>query len=112
MPDQMILVEINSEHLPYEIDMLRETYRRWMTITGPLTPDQAFACNSLIETFCVHARALLDFFSDRRTGPTDAIASDFTDGYVATFDLTKEPVKSLRTKLNKQLFHLTKNRTI
>ncbi len=115
VPDQ-ILVDINNEHLPYEIGMLRESFRRWVqfaqTIKGPLTPDQAFTRNSLIETFCVHARALLDFFSDRRTDQTDAIASDFTNGYVATFDPTKEPIKSVRTKLNKQLFHLTRNRTV
>jgi hypothetical protein len=69
----------------------------------PQVPD------SLIDTFCVHARALLYFFSDSDPQADDAIASNFASNY-EPIDLTTEPVRSLLRKLNKQIFHLTKNR--
>jgi hypothetical protein len=114
VPNQ-ILTQINGEHLPYEIDMLRACYSGWQdfvqSVPSPTTQEQQLCRNVLIESFCMHARALLDFFS-KSNDPTDAIASDFTNGFVPTFDCSKEPLKTLRTKLNKELFHLTKNRTI
>jgi hypothetical protein len=114
MPDQA-LVQIIDEHLPYEIDMLRGIYQHFgvSKINPTLSDfDKKILYFSQIEAFCVHARALLDFFSNKRTYPTDSIAGDFTTGYQPTFDLTTEPLKSLYTKLNKQIFHLTTNRTI
>jgi hypothetical protein len=69
--------------------------------------------NALIEALCVHARSLIDFFSDKRSKKSDAIASDFTTGFVTGLDLTKEgTLDCLRTKLNKHIFHLTTDRTI
>jgi hypothetical protein len=111
VPDQ-ILIEINGEHLPYEIDMLRAAYLHFNGLARLDPAQTAFYRNVLIESFCVHARALLDFFANRSNDATDALPSDFTDGFSPTFDLTKDPLKALRVKLNKQLFHLTKNRTI
>jgi hypothetical protein len=43
-----IFTDIFNEHLPYEIDMLRETYR----LIPPL-PD-GYQKNALIEAFCIH----------------------------------------------------------
>jgi hypothetical protein len=100
------------EHLPYEIDMLRAAYLQFNELARLDPARTAFWRNVLIESFCVHARALLDFFSNKSNDPTDALPSDFTVGFSPTFDLTKDPLKALRVKLNKQLFHLTKNRTI
>jgi len=57
-------------------------------------------------------RARFRIFSNKSNDPTDALPSDFTVGFSPTFDLTKDPLKALRVKSNKQLFHLTKNRTI
>jgi hypothetical protein len=55
---------IISEHLPYEIDMMRYAFRR---LQSPLqSPLQQEELNALIECFCVHARNLLDFFWDRK----------------------------------------------
>lgn len=115
MPDQ-ILLDIMLEHLPYEIDMLRGTYSESLQILRNRPASETFGQQTirfaLLEAFCIHARGLLDFFSNNRSDPTDAVASDFTTGYVPTFDQNAEPLKSLRVKLNKQIFHLTKNRTI
>jgi hypothetical protein len=112
-----ILVEIIAEHLPYEIDMLRLSYDELEARAKKLTDtnkskEEQVRQYALIEGFCVHARSLIDFFSNRRTQKTDAIASDFTTGFVTTLDLAREPLKSIRVKLNKQIFHLTTDRTI
>ena len=54
-----ILIEIYNEHLPYEIDMLRSTYIHLTANPPPV----GVVKDALIESFCVHARSLLDFFS-------------------------------------------------
>ncbi|WP_315742083.1 hypothetical protein [Bradyrhizobium sp. SZCCHNR1075] len=114
MPDK-ILVEIIGEHLPYEIDVLRLTYKELERVAKKSAAkgqeEQAYRY-ALIEAFCVHARSLIDFFADKRHKPSDVIASDFTVGFVTALDVAKEPFKSMRVKLNKQIFHLTKDRAI
>ena len=113
---EYILVQIAKEHLPYEIDMLRGTFQLLKEIdaTGGVAETdlakQLFR-NAFIESFCVHARSLLDFFSNRRIAPTDAIAGDFA-AFTTSLKPMEEPLKTIRTKLNKEIFHLTKNRTI
>jgi hypothetical protein len=111
MADQ-ILVNIIRVNLPYEIDMLRYTYL-WLVEMDPASESsERKACrHALIESFCVHAHSLVDFFSDYARRPTDAIASEFTFSSFSPIDQTKEPLKTLREKFNKQIVHLTKNRT-
>jgi hypothetical protein len=106
VPDQ-ILTDIFNEHLPYEIDMLRETYR----LLTPTTPATDVYKNALIEAFCVHARSLLDFFMYRKR-ETDVVASNFATGFIPQLNDVIEPLKTLKLKLNKQIFHLTKSRKI
>ncbi len=107
MPDQ-ILIDIIDEHLPYEIDMLRDTYSALAA-----TPAPTGVCkHALIKSFCVHARSLIAFFAKTPCRKGDAVAGDFTAGFVERLDPCTEPLKSLWTKLNKQIFHLTKDRTI
>jgi hypothetical protein len=106
MPDQ-ILVDIFTEHLPYEIDMLRNTYQ---SLRGSPLPT-GFLKDALIESFCVHARSLLDFFKGMGGKLDDSNAAEFTKGFVTAIDEMTEPLKSIRPKLNKQIFHLTKTRT-
>jgi hypothetical protein len=48
--------------LPYEIDMLRNTYERLLNHSLEDNVGQ----NALIESFCVHARNLLEFFNGHR----------------------------------------------
>ena len=117
MPDK-ILAEIVGEHLPYEIDMLRLTYQELEARAKKPAPEsqQERACHdALIEAFCVHARSLLHFFADKkRKGRTDddAIASDFTIGFVTGLQLDEQPLEAILTRLNKQIFHLTTERTV
>jgi hypothetical protein len=91
--------DILKKHLPYEIDMLRQTYRKLKQ--GPL-PEWAVN-NALIESFCIHARSLSDFFGNCRSKPDDFIAADFTNTPATRFNIPA----ALRTKLNKEIFHLT-----
>jgi hypothetical protein len=107
VPDK-IHTDIFVEHIPYEIDMLRETYRMLAAVPPPTDALK----NALIEAFCVHARSLLDFFKSTSTNTNDAVATEFATGYVPQIDETVDPLKTIRLKLNKQIFHLTKDRTI
>ena len=48
------------DHLYYEIWMLGETYTRLHLANEPIT-DRVVA-NALVESFCIHVRALIEFF--------------------------------------------------
>jgi hypothetical protein len=98
--------DILTKHLPYEIDMLRQTYRKLRQ--GPL-PEWAIN-NALIESFCIHARSLLDFFENRGNKPDDYNAADFTTTFVSGIDQSSETIKTIRLKLNKEVFHLMAER--
>lgn len=100
--------DILRKHLPYEIDMLRQTYRKLQQ--GPL-PEWAVN-NALIESFCIHTRSLLDFFESkpRPKNDGDYFATDFTSAFVPRINQSDKPFKALRTKLNKEVFHLTGGR--
>jgi hypothetical protein len=117
MPDQ-ILLDIIDNHLPYEIDMLRGLFRQFDNANRDLSePEQKIKYFAQIESFCVHARSLLFFFSNKKSGPKDcddSIASDFTidDSYKPSFDPYDGYLDVIRRKLNKQIFHLTKDRKI
>jgi len=52
-----------QEHLPYEINMLNSTHRLldWSDVTLLLN---GVLINALIESYCVHARALIELFED------------------------------------------------
>ena len=92
--------EILEEHLFYEIWMLLHTDKALRA------PPSTVTQNALIESFCIHARQLLDFFENKQ----GVHAKDFTtDGtYVAAhFD----GFRSQRKKLNTQIAHLTAHRT-
>lgn len=97
-----VKVEIMNEHLPYELIMLRGTFDQLVTHT--------VETNALIESFCIHARQLLDFFEDKEGRTTDARASDFTKTKYQTKHLppSKDPI---RDNINKQIAHITLCRT-
>jgi hypothetical protein len=114
MADKILLGIIN-QHLPYEIDMLRSTYLQLARIStvDPKTEtnEQKALRFTFIESFCIHARSLLDFFSNNPGRWRDATAKEFTTGF-APIDPSKDPLSTIRTKINKQIFHLTKDRTL
>ena len=94
--------EILGEHLPYELWMLRQTYEK---LGSP--PAHKVLSNALIESFCIHARLLLEFFENKQ----GKHAKDFTGGsYQATHlaNLTRAE----RDKLNTQIAHMTGQRTV
>jgi hypothetical protein len=81
--------QIITEHLPYEIDMLRYAYNRLQT---PLQGQAEI--NVFIECFCVHARTLLDFFWDKKPKKQNyAVARQFTVGSYSPFEgcLRRQP---------------------
>jgi hypothetical protein len=94
------LDEYFQKHLPYEIDMMREA------ILALATRDKLsrFERNAFIETFCLHARNLVEFFGD----DGDYGPHAFTD---AEFELDSHVI-SARTlrRINQQISHLTKRR--
>src|SRR6266436_6144730 len=100
------MINIFKEHLPYEIDMMRKTYTELESLVrgpaGPETVEAKVRRFALIESFCIHCRSLLDFFSGT-TKQNDATVLDFTVGFKTKIDQTVEPVKSLRAKINKQI---------
>ena len=114
MPDQ-ILLDIIDEHLPYEIDMFRLAYLELVAIGKPSqaeTPQEKARRFALIKSLSVHARSLVEFFLSTSTNPNDVLATEFTSGFTSSLDPVNGPLKDIRTKLNKQIFHLTKDRTL
>jgi hypothetical protein len=70
--------------------------------------------NAIIESFCVHARNLIEFFDQKSATPGQARsdyigAKHFCNGYIPW---TKGgPSNDLRGRLNRQISHLTYDRT-
>ena len=98
-PDVAKLKE-QLRYLFYEFWMLAETHKRlWQ---GSAT--------RFIESFCTHARNLNEFFLE--VGWDDTLkASDFTLGDYK-WPSNSDERKALITKINKQISHLTDQRTL
>jgi len=101
-------MEAFEHHLVYEINMLRHTF---VFLTIPAWSPELR--NALIEAFCVHARNLVEFFDEKSATPGQSEgylgAKHFSNGY----EPWKEggPNKVLRNRLNRQISHLTYDRT-
>src|SRR5262249_39175958 len=90
-----------SEHLLYEVSMLRQTAQR--------QPRDPFEANLLIECFGIHARVLLSFLCDDPMD-VDVTAADFIpDWNPAALALSPE-LQQIRRRVNKELAHLTLQR--
>jgi hypothetical protein len=106
---EAVLDEFLDEHLPYEVQMLRHTYHLLATgIAVSPAEAQVVVEYALIESFCVHARNLIEFFRHKK--PCDFDLRWFAkDGYrVADKDFIGA---SVQKKLDEQMSHLTKGRT-
>lgn len=58
-----ILLDIIDEHLPYELGMFRGLYLQFGQVNPAMSPGhQQIQYYAQINSFCVHARSLLDFF--------------------------------------------------
>ena len=66
------LMEMLTHHIVYEIEMMRHTY---ICLTGPAHVwFSQVVINAVIESFCIHARNLIDFFTST-AGPSDETAA-------------------------------------
>lgn len=93
--------DILGEHLPYELWMLRQTYEK---LGSP--PADKVLCNALIESFCIHARLLLEFFGNKQ----GRHAEDYTGGSYRAVHLLSL-TKAEKDKLNTQIAHMSGQRT-
>jgi hypothetical protein len=96
------LHELFERHFLYEVWMLVETRQR----LGWAILDDIVVRNALIESFCIHARALNDFFNDKK----GAKASWFTLGTYAPSERAADYGAAI-SKLSTQIAHLTQRRT-
>ncbi len=95
-----------TEHLPYEIRMMRYEYSKMVALNMiPKAPSVELEMNSAIEGFCLHARNLMEFFKNK----SDFDPREFT---VRGYPLNKRFLRdSFLSKLNAQLTHLSSRRT-
>lgn len=97
-PAQKIVLE---DALPYEIAMLQGTFLR---LVQP--PADRIVNNALIESFCVHARQLLEFLNNKQGAPVaDFVNANFQLQHITKLD------NDLVQKLNTQIAHITYRRT-
>jgi hypothetical protein len=90
-----------ADHVPYEIAMMRLTHE---ALFGGAVRRGTVCYNACIESFAIHARALIDFFNGRKGGD----AADYTRGY--TPFVGGQVRKTLTDKLNQQIAHITEKR--
>ena len=95
------LREIIKQHLTYEIEMLFATQAKLQA--GE--PDRNVR-NALIESFCIHARNLIDFLRGKRSGVR---ASSVTYDYTPFAD--GEIDREYRRMIEEQITHLGFGRT-
>ena len=96
------LDELLHVHVHYELDMLFATFEQLQTPVPNVVVG-----NALFESFCMHARALIDFFDNTQ----GLQAREFTD--TAYRPLPKDQLgisDTLTEKLNTQIADLTKRR--
>ena len=94
--------ELLHVHVRYELDMLFGTFHQ---LASPVA--NAVVGNALIESFCLHARQLLDFFGNAQ----GLHATEFTDsGYTPLANDVLGIGSATTKKLNTQIAHLTKER--
>ena len=106
----MGITETQLKYVGYELDMLIYTFDK-LLLVEPLVPRsfQAGQVNALIEAFCIHARNLDEFFQGSgRAGTLQA--KTFVDSRFKPRPNDKER-KNLMSKINKQISHLTEQRT-
>jgi hypothetical protein len=92
--------EVLEAHYTYEVDMLQGTYV--YLADGKYAPDKV-AEYALIESFCIHARALIEFFAEKKR------AGKYADANYVKLRKDKEPWKTLYKKLSQQIAHLDSN---
>jgi hypothetical protein len=91
-----------EEHLPYEFSMLEHTFQRLHQVQEPAD------WNAFLESFCIHARNVKDFFiGDRGAANNGVIAND-----LISFVNLRIPNALTGTfqRLNEQITHMSRHR--
>jgi len=107
-PTAKEMADLLDEHLPYEIQMLFVIHDS-VYPTHQLSPIQL---NVVLESFCIHARNLFEFFTRTESGKDNYA---FAQAFVPKFDAFHDPkVRTRKDVLYRQIcaqiFHLTFNR--
>jgi hypothetical protein len=104
MPAVEEMQDILDEHLPYEVKMLFVThdalYPPGRLVGGDL--------NVVLESFCIHARNLIEMFT-RKRGERYVLATDYIPSYSA-FQGCQSEISDLYKKICEQISHLTYDR--
>jgi hypothetical protein len=98
-----------SEHLFYELWMLDSVAR--ILALGAL--GQGTVSNALLESFSIHARALLQFFFPLSPKSDDVLAEDYFSGTVAWETVRgpqPEALNQVNRRVGKEVAHLTYTR--
>lgn len=108
-----ITLEKGVEHIEYEIDMFRATYN---VLLKPYDHDKMpLINNALVESFAIHIRNLYEFFyNDVGDSKKDTIlATHYLDDPRAYRQkrTPKEEISFVQKKANKEIAHLTYERT-
>ena len=99
-----------SEHVLYEVNMLRATAG---LIANDFAAGNPWLHNALLESFLVHARNLIQFLYPERPFKTDVLAKHFFDEPERWDSLggdLPEGLKSVARRANKLLAHITYDR--
>lgn len=105
MVTQVDRIEYCKDHLPYEMLML------YFTHDSLQRPVHVLAANSFIESFCVHARNLLDFFynvkyADQSRLRLTAVHFVTSESLFAKKRKFGKEIGPLYKKLHEQIFHM------
>ncbi|MDF0585039.1 hypothetical protein [Bradyrhizobium yuanmingense] len=104
------MIQVIGHHIPYEVRMMRQTYAMLADGATCLWFSQT-VLNALIESFAIHARSLIEFFSgDHSPSDNTAAAMHFAK---STFTPCSEegPSRTLLGKLNAQIAHPSYSRS-
>jgi hypothetical protein len=93
-----------EEHYIHEVNMLRQVFLHHQKV------DNQIFKNALYDSFCIHARALWDFFNSAKARGNDVIAKHFAPNWDSGISNVGRLDSSLRDAINKQVAHLTETR--
>ncbi len=100
-----------SDHVHYEIQMLRGT----MALLASRAIGTSVLSNALIESFTIHARALMHFLYPKLPQDSDVLAEDFFED-ASTWMAARpdEPAAfgTARGRVNKEIAHITYDRQL
>lgn len=96
-----------AHHYIHEVNMLRQTYYHHGIATEQVVK------NALYESFCIHVRALWDFYSPQQNPhQSDVLACQFASSWQPNSTQVSQLGDNLRKQINKQIAHLTTDREI